>query len=42
MIFLVETRVRSVQIGDQEIRVAAIRDLTERKQAKETLRESQV
>jgi protein kinase len=40
-IFPVECRARHVLIGDHEIRMAAIRDITERKRAEETLRESQ-
>jgi len=39
--FLVESRARHILIGDHEIRMAAIRDITERKRAEETLRESQ-
>jgi protein kinase len=39
--FPVEVRARQALIGDQEIRVAAVRDITERKRAEATLRENQ-
>ena len=39
--FPVETSTRAYKFGDREIRASSIRDITERKQAEKTLRQSQ-
>ncbi len=40
-VFPVEIRARSIRIGEETIRITAVRDVTERKQAEEALRESE-
>jgi PAS domain S-box-containing protein len=39
--FYAEARAKTVRVGDQSLRMAALRDITERKQAEQALRESE-
>src|SRR6185503_10054497 len=39
--FYAEARARTVRVGDQSLRMTALRDITERKQAEQALRESE-